>query len=77
MAANVNSCPKCNGKMEQGFIVDLAQGVYVSQWAPGAPKKSFWTKTKLPVKQMIPIGSFRCMDCGFLESYAREEFAAK
>jgi hypothetical protein len=71
-------CPKCDGPMEQGFILDMTHGArLISHWAPGAPVKSFWTGTKLPAEKLIPIGVFRCASCGFLESYARDEFAAQ
>ena len=71
-------CPKCDGQMEQGFILDMTYGArLVSQWAAGAPVKSFWTGTKLPEDKLIPIGAFRCASCGYLESYARDEFAAR
>src|SRR5262245_51400037 len=66
------SCPKCNGEMEQGFVVDMAPGSRVSQWAPGAPFGMF--ALRIP-KSRHPIGTFRCSSCGYLESYAREEFA--
>jgi hypothetical protein len=70
-------CPKCSGQMERGFIIDNTQGGrLVSQWAPGAPVRSFWTGTKAP-DTLVPIGAFRCGSCGFLESYARDEFAAQ
>ena len=32
--------------------------------------KLFWTGTKLPAKE-IPIGTYRCSSCGYLESYAK------
>ena len=70
-------CPKCDGQMEQGFILDMTYGArLVSQWASGAPVKSFWTGTKVPEEKLKPIGVFRCASCGYLESYARDEFAA-
>ena len=76
--ASSEACPKCGGRMEQGFVLDNTYGArVVSQWAPGAPRKSFWTGTKVADKDLIPIGTFRCASCGFLEMYAREEFAAK
>lgn len=72
------TCPRCGGRMEQGFIMDFAHGaLLVSQWAKGPPTKSFWTKTKKPKDGMLPVGTFRCSGCGFLESYARPEFAAQ
>jgi hypothetical protein len=78
MSSQPQRCPKCSGKMEQGFIFDMAHGTrLVSHWAPGAPQKSFWFGTRLPEEKLIPIGAFRCESCGFLESYARDEFAAQ
>jgi hypothetical protein len=68
-------CPKCQGQMERGFILDYGSRL-VSQWAAGAPVKSFWSRTKLPEEKLIPIGVFRCRSCGFLELYARDEYAA-
>ena len=32
---------------------------------------------KAPPDKCVPVGVFRCSACGFLESYARPEFAAK
>jgi hypothetical protein len=32
---------------------------------------------KLPDEKLVPIGTYRCSSCGFLEQYARQEFAAK
>src|SRR5262249_10050908 len=69
-------CPKCSGLMEQGFVLDNTHGGnLVSHWARGAPLKSLLFGTKRPEAQ-LPIGTFRCSSCGYLEAYAREEFAA-
>lgn len=63
--------------MEQGFVFDFTYGGrLVSNWAPGPAEKSFWGGTKMPEEKTIPIGAFRCESCGFLEHYARPEFAA-
>ncbi len=78
MSDNVQRCPKCNGAMEQGFILDMTHGGrLVSQWAAGTPRKSWWSGTKLPEEDLIPVAAFRCASCGYLECYAREEFAAQ
>jgi len=49
----------------------------VINWVEETPDKAFWTVTKIPEEKCIPMGTFRCSVCGFLESYARPEFAAK
>ena len=80
MITKAIQCPKCNGEMAQGFIFDRADGGNrrVINWVEGAPKKSdFWTVTRVPEEKCVPVGTFRCSVCGFLESYAHSEFAAK
>ena len=78
MTKPTHVCPKCKGSMEQGFVLDnTSSGRVVSQWAAGTPLKSFWTGTKLPAIELIPIGTFRCSACGYLEAFARPEFAAQ
>ena len=78
MSSAALHCPKCQGNMVQGFIMDCTYGArLVSQWAEGPPQKSFWGVTKRPADKPIPIGTIRCNSCGFLESYAREEFASQ
>jgi len=72
MTMNQQICPKCQGEMEQGFVIDDTYGArIVSHWSSGQPKKSFWTGAILPGDKQIPIGTFRCKDCGYLESFAR------
>jgi hypothetical protein len=64
--------------MVQGFIVDFtAGGKLVNNWVEGAPEKSFWQGTNVPAEKCVPVGTFRCSACGFLESYARPEFKAR
>jgi hypothetical protein len=75
MSANVRFCPKCQGDMVQGFVADFAAAqTVVSTWVEGPPEKSVWYGTKVPQAKCIPIGTFRCVACGYLESYARPEF---
>lgn len=72
-------CPKCGGRMVQGFVVDMATGDFsfgVSKWARGLPLRSILFKTWV-LRNAPTVGTFRCEGCGYLESYAREEFAAK
>jgi len=75
------TCPKCDTPMAQGFTIDMGSGEsvfgsrYVSRWAPGAPVGSMISHTKMPAGA-LPIGTYRCEACGYLESYARPEFAS-
>ena len=79
MSTEAIQCPKCNSVMVQGFIFDREHAGLrrVINWVEGAPGKAFWTVTRVPEEKCIPVGTFRCSVCGFLESYARPEFAAK
>ena len=72
-------CPKCAAAMERGFILDIMEGGQAaSRWAAGAPTKAFWAGVKaVPADEVIPIAAFRCESCGYLESYARPEFAPR
>ncbi len=72
-------CLRCRSPMEQGFIFDFMgeHGRKVAQWMPGAAAKSFWLGVKADQDQLLPIGAFRCVGCGFLELYARSEFEPK
>ena len=71
------TCPKCDGEMERGCL-------HESSWVKGQPtipalvKALSWNIFTLPgEKRYVPVATFRCQSCGFLESYAREEFEPK
>ena len=67
-----SACPKCRSNMEEGFVKDEAHGVvHASKWVAGPPEKSFWTGTKTRGKKQVEILTYRCSNCGYLESYAR------
>ena len=79
-----HSCPKCNGEMVAGFVIDMSHmRAFTSQWSEGAPERDSFLGFKIggnvinPPVDTIPIGTFRCKSCGYLESYARDEFAPK
>ena len=69
----MTSCPKCNGSMSEGFIVD--RGAYdtvnVSTYQAGEPRKSIWTGIKRNKDEQFAITTFRCSRCGYLENYAK------
>ena len=67
-----NSCPKCQGSMAEGFVVDVNQHSQrtVSTWVKGAPEKG-WLGVKIGKRPQFEIQTWRCGRCGFLESYAK------
>ena len=74
MSDNVESpqlaCGKCGGTMEEGFLLDHSHMVQVpSEWVEGPPVRSFWSGFKADVRRKVV--TFRCTECGHLESYAR------
>jgi len=63
--------------MATGFVLDSTYGaVLVSRWAAGLPERSWWTGIKLR-KEALPITTFRCSSCGYLESYANPPAAER
>lgn len=73
-----SNCPKCQGQMTAGFVLDKKRtSAVVSHWVQGLPKKAIWAGVDVEGKPTYAIGAYRCESCGFLELYARDEFAAK
>jgi len=58
-----NKCPKCGGEMEEGKLNARGLVCFVSAEAKGIP---LFNKNK--VKFNV---TYRCKNCGFLESYAK------
>ncbi len=65
--------------MERGFIVDFSHMQVVnSVWQPGQPEPQKFLglttqSVKLDRQHMLTTTTFRCPECGYLESYARKE----
>jgi hypothetical protein len=71
MNTNTIECPKCKGRMEEGFLLDKTHGgTLAAHWVEGPPERSFWTGVKVRGKRIRPVQVFRCTSCGLLESYA-------
>lgn len=71
MSAKANTCPKCQARMEEGYIADNTYGGrLVSTWIEGAPEKSRWLGLRIGKRRVLPTESWRCTACGFLETYA-------
>ncbi|RYE02019.1 MAG: hypothetical protein EOP61_09635 [Sphingomonadales bacterium] len=67
-----NHCPKCQGSMIQGFVIEQSQGYpAVDTWISGAPEKG-WFGAKTKGRKKLEVQTWRCTRCGFLESYAPE-----
>lgn len=69
------TCPKCGSAMDEGFIVDRAEGFYVPQWQSGPPQSTRLLGinvggVNVNVKLWRPVTTYRCAQCGYLESYA-------
>ena len=66
------TCPKCSGRMNEGAILtrDSYDMRHAGEWLEGVPEKSIWTGLKVRGRTVLPITSFRCERCGFLENYA-------
>lgn len=64
-------CRKCSRAMEPGFLLDQTHGgVAQSSWVDGVPERSVWFGLKLKGRRRLLVTTYRCPDCGFLESYA-------
>jgi hypothetical protein len=64
-------CPKCQKEMHAGFVADYSGGVvFESRWVEGRFATK-WLRTKLrSQKPAVPITTYRCTSCGYLESFA-------
>jgi len=63
-------CPKCEGEMEKGLIVDKGH----LSW----PENPLWGTSKTffgGVQNKREVVTYRCITCGYLESYAKNEVA--
>ena len=64
------SCTKCGGRMEQGFVPEAKDhSTKVEMWFEGAPERG-WFGLKTRGRKKLPIETWRCGRCAYLESYA-------
>jgi hypothetical protein len=58
--------------MEQGFVVDESYGRRLpAKWIGGSPQYWMWNVV-IRGKRQFEIATYRCRNCGFLESYASD-----
>jgi hypothetical protein len=70
------TCLRCGSEMEQGFVIDMRQPGHdtIEQWIEGLPKYNKWLGgLNTSDKRVLPIRTYRCVRCGYLESYALPE----
>ena len=68
-------CSKCGSEMEIGFLLDHAYvNLVPTLWIKGVLERSFWRLAKIKGKVKRMVVSYRCVDYGFLESYAESEW---
>lgn len=71
MSSRAPSCAKCGGGMDEGFVMDEGYGSrHAAHWVEGAPVRSLWTGLKLKGRTRLPVRSWRCRRCHYLEQYA-------
>ena len=71
MPERPTECPKCKAKMELGFMPDSTPGgVLATKWVAGDPTRNWLGDITIKGKTLVPIVTYRCQTCGYLESYA-------
>jgi len=66
------ACGKCGGRLIRGSVLnrDSNGGKSLCSWVEGVPERSVWTGLRTKGVEVLPIASYRCQRCGFLEHYA-------
>ncbi len=71
MALKLN-CSKCNSEMQPGLVVDLSYaGILRSMWVEDQADKNAAVGTVDNHKRKLKTVTYRCSNCGFLDSYAK------
>lgn len=75
-------CPKCQTRMETGFIPDFSYGaVLTSKWHAGVPQMRRFLgmvmkhNIKADYTTGLPVTAWRCPKCTLVELYAPEKAA--
>jgi hypothetical protein len=73
MAGPPSNCPRCDGSMDRGYVLDEGYGKRgPAKWIEGPPEFGMWTGLKIRGHRRIEVATYRCRTCGYLESYALE-----
>ena len=66
-------CPRCDGIMEEGFLLDSTYGaVLQARWVEGPAVRRWWGSVQRRGRREYKVMAWRCTDCGYLESYAND-----
>jgi len=65
---NIDKCPKCGAKMQEGFLIESKLPL---RWIAGKPEKAFPGVSNAQGGEQRQVECYRCIDCGHLEFYAR------
>jgi ribosomal protein L37E len=66
-------CFRCGNEMEEVLLDAFSGGTQVATWIAGAPEHGMLGGVKFRGKKAFVPRTFRCIACGFLESYALGE----
>jgi hypothetical protein len=65
-------CSKCSGEMQEGIVVNLNyNGVIPSMWVEDHGGDGGAPVTADVHKRKVKTITYRCSNCGFLDSYAK------
>lgn len=58
--------------MKEGYLLEKGEGPVLSAetWVSGMPEKSWLAGLSLKGKVIYDVTTFRCIACGYLDSYA-------
>jgi hypothetical protein len=71
-------CKHCDVDMIEGYVPDQAYGSLAEPfWVEGMPERSWFTGLKTRNRKRFGIITYRCPQCGFLESYATKQFPSR
>jgi len=66
------NCSKCDSYMQQGVVVDLSYaGILRSMWVEDQAENSVVAGIPDHHRRKVKAITYRCSNCGFLDSYAK------
>lgn len=69
----MQKCLRCEGPLEKGFLLDRGDSdlTHQSGWASGEPNTAFFRMSAVKAgNKRMPVTTWRCTQCGHLESFA-------